>query len=895
MKKLLLIFFAAFGVLASEPGDLRLEAAKSGFVLRDEFTDVSIFSRVVVCDPSWKPIYFSTGESASYENSGAGAAIAVGGSGEAICKKYSMNVDGNSGRVELEVEMVKDVPALLEYTVFTVPIDLLSGAEFTARTADGQTVSGRIPFTGPQSDITNYVKDAVEFEADAPLGRFHFKAEKGPGFTVADRRATPFEFMRCFWIGANADLGKGEVFVSSVTFGFEPKPGLKFASPLPSNPTGVKIEAPRQSVPRQLNLPLLPQPRKISMPGGVCRLSGNFTVTGVSPEDAARLRKAADRLFPDGCPARIAVDANADLPDEDGYTLSIADGRAAVSARTARGAYYALHTLRALRRTNGEYPVAEIRDWPELKLRGIQAAQLDEHSLQHYTEVIENVMGPMKMNFLLLECEFVGWDATKGVHASNAMPKQDFLKLLEVARDNFIETAPLIQTLSHAPWLFVGKQNLDLAEDPEYPYAFFTSNPRLYPLLEKLFDEVTAAFGHPRYFHAGTDELYLFGRFPNRPETVEKGSQKVVYDFVMWVYDYCKKHDMQLMLWQDIFATHDESPENGAGGQPHNTWELRDKLPKDIIFTVWRYSGNYDKFGDLDALSAAGFPVIGASWYAPGNPEKLTREAIKLNAVGMLSTTWVYTSHDQSARPVDMVPGEWIAPPDAAFYYWFYQLAAYVRSGCMAWNPDAGTDFDSSKIFCDLYEFAKPATVKTVRPLDLSAAANLEISPENNPFLLGGTFGFEAIPEIVGDIPFKPMESNGRRAAIAVKSRLTPNFPETVPVFRGNFKAGRLYFLNTVIGSEPKKYDPAATAVITYADGSKAEFPLRFEYEVGTPLTEYNRYLSTGNCAVIDSARGESRIWYSTWNNPHPEKDITGIDLKCEKNAYFLFGITAEP
>ncbi len=916
MKRLFLICigFAAFGVLASDPGKLRLQAGKSGFVLRNGFAEVSVFSRVVACDPSWKPTYFTTGENASYENSGTRAAITFGagkaGGGEhspeaaeipagpepvAVCREYSMEVAGSSGSVTLEAELVKPVPALLEYTLFTVPTDLLAGAKFTAKTADGQTVSGMIPFTGPQSGIANYVKNAVEFEADAPLGRFYFKVERGPGFAVDDRRATPFEFMRCFWIGVRADLKKDEVFASAVKFGFDPKPGLKFAAPLPSAPAAAEPGEPRSSRPVRFELPLLPQPREMNLPGGTCRPAGEFTVAGVSPEDAARLRKAAARLFPDGCPAQLDVSGQADLPDDDGYTLSIADGGAAVSARTARGAYYALHTLRALRRPNGEYPVATIRDWPAMRLRGIHAAQLDEHSLQHYTEVIENVMGPMKMNFLLLECEFVGWDATEGFHASNAMTKADFLKLLEVARDNFIETAPLVQTLSHAPWLFVGRQNLDLAEDPEYPYAFFTSNPRLYPLLERLFDEVTTAFGHPRYFHAGTDELYLFGRFPNRPETVKKGSQKAVYDFVMWVHDYCRKHDMRLMLWQDIFVTHEESPENGAGGPPHNTWELRDKLPKDIIFTVWRYAGNYDKFGDLEALAAAGFPVIGASWYAPGNPENLTRETLKLNGEGMLSTTWVYTSHDQSARPVDMVPGEWIAPPDAAFYYWFYQLAAYVRSGCLSWNPAAGTDFDANKVFCDLYGFAKPATAGTVRTLDLSGAANLEISDGNNPFLLGGTFGFDALPEFVGGIPFKPMERNGRRAAVAVKSALTPDFPETVPVFRGELKAKRLYLLHTVIGSEPEKYDPAATAVITYADGARAEYPLRFEYEVGTPLTEYNRYLSTGNCAVVASGRGESRIWYSTWNNPHPEKTIAGIDLKSEKSAYFLFGITAEP
>jgi len=895
MKRVLPIFFAAFFACAAAPGDLLLEAGKSGFLLRDAFTDISIFSRVVICDPSWKSIYLTTADSTTYVNAGRSGSIAATGSGEALCKNYSIEVNGCRGRVNLEAELVKDVPALLEYTLFTVPAGLFAGADFTAKTADGKTVSGHIPFEPPQSGAVNYVENAIEFEADAPLGRFHFKVERGPGLAVADRRAAPFEFMRCFWIGTNADIKTAVAFASTVRFGFEPKPGLKFAALLPSDPSAAKVNPPQTVAPVKFNLPLLPQPREMTASGGDCRPSAEFTASGVSAEDAARLRKAAARLFPDGCPAQIKVSDKADVPNDEGYILSISASGAAISARTARGAYYALHTLRALRRPDGSYPETSVRDWPEMKLRGIHAAMLDNYSLPHYTEIIENVMGPMKMNFLLLECEFVGWDATKGFHASNAMPKQDLLKLLEVARDNFIETAPLVQTLSHAPWLFVGKQNLDLAEDPEYPYAFFTSNPRLYPLLEQLFAEVTAAFDHPRYFHAGTDELYLFGRFPHRPESIEKGSQKIVYDFVMWLYDYCKKHDMQLMLWQDTFATHEESPENGGGGPTHDTYKLREKLPKDIIFTVWRYSGNYSKFGDLDAFAADGFPVIGASWYAPGNPESLTRESLKLNALGMLSTTWVYSSHDQSARAIDAVPQQWDPPPDAAFYYWFHQLAAYVRSGCMAWNPEAGTDFSDSEVFCNLYEFAKPARERRMSTIDLSSAANIEISPENNPFLIGDTFGFDALPETVGGVPFAPMERGGRRAAITVKSALTPEFPEQLPVFRGGLKASRLYFLHTMTGSEPEKYDPAAEIDITYADGTKSTYPLRFEYEVGTPQTALNRYLATGNRAEISSARGKSAIWYSIWENPHPEKIIAGIDLRSGKAAYFLFGITAEP
>lgn len=119
-----------------------------------------------------------------------------------------------------------------------------------------------------------------------------------------------------------------------------------------------------------------------------------------------------------------------------------------------------------------------------------------------------------------------------------------------------------------------------MAEDPNYPlyfnnschslpFAFNTSHPNLYPMLERLFDEVVEVFGQTRFFHVGLDELFLFGQFPYRKETARKGVQNVVYDHIMWCYNYARKHNMQLMLWQDIFVTKEESPENGSGGAPH--------------------------------------------------------------------------------------------------------------------------------------------------------------------------------------------------------------------------------------------------------------------------------------------------------------------------------------
>lgn len=892
----------------SSRAQLSVAADSNGFKISNQLFDISVFSKVIACEPPWRANRFYTmiDPIRCEINSDGGRIIQDGKFDEINFKDYSVKFNGNSGVMTLDMELLKELPTFMEYTIFVLPENLLAGAEFTAETADGKIVSGSVPVSfGSSTEIVYLVKDAVKFSASNNYGTFQFDVVEGKPFTVADRRGVPFENMRCYWIGNDGDMVKGVPVKSVVNFSYTINPELKIAAPEYGDGKMNAVQKKEVFSSRRIGRPLLPAPKEIRYADGV--LTGNFAgpefagSNALSEQDAAKLERAAERLGltgNGGAKMQITVGGSPEnglaAPQHpEGYAMKINEDGLTIAANSARGAFYALQTVAALADScsdGGSLPFCEVRDWPDMDIRGIHAAHMDADALEHYSFMIENVLAPMKMNHILLECEYVAWDTTKGLHIPNAMSKEQLKQLLQTADENFIEVTPLFQTLSHVPWLFEGGKNLDMAEDPNYPlyfnnschslpFAFNTSHPNLYPMLERLFDEVVEVFGQTRFFHVGLDELFLFGQFPYRKETARKGVQNVVYDHIMWCYNYARKHNMQLMLWQDIFVTKEESPENGSGGAPHFTAELRKKLPKDIIFTVWRYSGDFETFDDMKALAQDGFPVIGASWYATNNVENFTRFAREQNAMGMLSTTWIYTPNKDN------------------YYYWFHQMAPYVRSGCWSWNVSnkANENLDAAKVFCDLHENAKPEEKHDGFTLDINGIANLSITGANNPFLSGITYGLDELgcgEKRCGNVLFDVAGKNGYTAAAAVKSSINPGFPEEIALENLNLKAGKLFFLHSSIGSIPPLYSNIASYTIYYKDGSTVEYPVKYGMEVGVPGADYNYYLSTGNAVELPFDGEISKVWYSVWNNPQPGKIISRIVLKSSGQPYYLFGIS---
>jgi hexosaminidase len=89
--------------------------------------------------------------------------------------------------------------------------------------------------------------------------------------------------------------------------------------------------------------------------------------------------------------------------------------------------------------------------------------------------LINQVFGALKFNRSVIQCEAARWDTHPEIAAPNSISKPDLRRLVEACRDCCLEPIPLLNVPSHAEWVFRNDSNLDIAEDPQTPYAYCVS------------------------------------------------------------------------------------------------------------------------------------------------------------------------------------------------------------------------------------------------------------------------------------------------------------------------------------------------------------------------------------------------------------------------------------
>ncbi len=874
----------AAGCSAGPESELTAKMTNDGVTLATPLSPLSLQTKLAFVEPPWVKLYFYTGTSPRdcVDNK----MVQRGDEEEVKLHEYSVSTEGNTAKIVIDAELVKDVPCLFEGNLLLLPADLLSGAKFTT-----PEESGTIPETASDDGIGLIFKETRQATFHTRCGELEINIVEGPGMRLDDRRRATIEGTPSFWLGTNIPLQYGSPLRIVAEIKFTALPGLTIPEPRASTgkPAAATVEAEVTSAIPRIH-PQLPTP--VSMAPGAeklatTKLNLNFSTI---PD---RLGRAAKRIFTEqlplsfgkgGTPFTVLIaDKFPDLTDPEGYILNVTHSDITVIALSERGAFYAMQTLKSLYR-DGAFQTAAVHDAPYFKLRGIHSL-VDDNSDVYLKGMIEDVLAPMKMNYILLESEYAKWDTSAGCHQEWAASKEQLAKIIETANDNYIEVIPFISSLGYCMWMFENGQNAELAENPAKPRQYNPSDPKVYEFMTRVLGEVDEVFGHQsRRLHVGHDELCLWNAdypYPVRPENIEKGVKKIFFDDTMFYYDYAKKHGLTLMIWQDMLADRNESPENGAGGPPLNVSELRKDLPKDIVMCVWRYSGNTKKFGDLDAMSAEGFPTIACSWFEEFNVENLAKSAAKNGSLGLMSTTWNGFHGSRSA-----------------LYDSFAQLAPYIRVGCRGWNPDDRANrYDSAKVLGSMLQYRENRGVKSGKLLDLSGSVNIVFDPAV-PALVNdsASAALSEIPIGVSDFGsgrFMVAGPDGKPGAVATRSMLTPRFPDEVAIPFAGVKASRLKFLHTQLGTPLKDFTEAAVYVVKYDDDTTAEVPVIYGQGVAAMVNGACTYrLNPARMAEF----GGKRLWIMEWENPAKDKTIVEVTLKNSGAApgMLLFGISAE-
>ena len=899
--KYVVVLGLIFCGLISHAAEYLLKADSGGVLIKGDRINLSIHGQVIAVTLEWIHIYYSVfgpADNRTAPDSQSCAIVQTGQDDRFKMLDYSAKVENGSVIMTMDCEMAKDEPGMVEYTMMLAPEELLAGAAYKAELKDGQVVTGTIPEIYPYSEVHYYFRDAVKAEFTSDFGKLSLEVLAGMPFNLGDRRYNQFEGHYGYWFGGEAGLTYGEKVHSEIKVTFEKSPELTIpelsvaettAQP-PEHVTDLVIAPPVEQ--REL----LPVPQNIVYEDDFYTLNDNSAVNiTVDSAEYPRLIRAAARVLTEqgGIPVAVSDNEKSDIkividekyddiiPPEnpEGYVLQVGEEGVIIVSRSPRGGFYGIQTLRNLYNTdNNGFRKCLITDYPDMEFRGAMFL-VDDYSIVAHKYMIENMLAPLKMNHIIMECEYAAWDATKNLHQPHAISKDDLRELIKIANDNYIDVSPLFQTLGHCEWLFVDGQNLDMAEDPRYPYAYNVSHPGLYPLMDSILDEVMEVFGQPKYLHIGHDEVlyYQGAEFPHRPENIEKGAKKIIFDDIMHYYNYAKERGIRLMMWHDMLVTKEECPEVGFGGPPHYFAELRPQLPHDIVLADWRYSGSYPEYPEIGILVNEGFDVIGCGWYDKNNIENLSKGVKKHGGRGVLQTIWNgYFGNRQVLEDG------------------FNQIAPYTRTACRTWNvKDEANTYDSHKLAAGIYAKMRELEPAAGAMVDIAPVANIEISAANNPFLYMDTFGIDAAlkPGVtrIGQVDFKLPGSGEILRAAALKSELIPDAPEKIVIDMGDITASKLFLLHTSMDTPSRRLEAVAELKVNYTDGTSEIAPVAYYRDIAPVSEPYNKNLNPDNAIEFDG----NKIWYMTWDNPRKSEKIDSIELISRNYSYYLFGVSA--
>ncbi|MCM8777215.1 MAG: beta-N-acetylhexosaminidase [Candidatus Omnitrophica bacterium] len=273
---------------------------------------------------------------------------------------------------------------------------------------------------------------------------------------------------------------------------------------------------------------------------------------------------------------------NNDRIIEEGYKLNISSEKITVEASSEKGFFYCLQTLLQLK--NGDkIPVTDIDDYPSLKMRGIHL-NFDNVRNMGYREAHNLILmlAKFKINTILIEYgDRFPYKKHPLVVSSNTLSKAEIRKLISLARENYIEVIPLLQSFGHLDYVLdVHKYQYLNEGEKEGGRQLCPSNLDSLKLFVELAEEIIEIHPDIRYFHIGGDETRYLGYCPvckERAKSIGKGGLYI--EHINKVCRWIKKQGLIPILWDDMLCTFPETVQ---------------KLEKGSIIMYWDYWATED-------------------------------------------------------------------------------------------------------------------------------------------------------------------------------------------------------------------------------------------------------------------------------------------------------------
>ena len=286
--------------------------------------------------------------------------------------------------------------------------------------------------------------------------------------------------------------------------------------------------------------------------------------------------------------------------NEEAYLLVVDEQRIKICSKTDVGAFYAFTTLNQLINQEGIIPCCEIKDEPDLKIRGfmMDISRAKVPKLDTIKQIID-LLSNLKYNHLELYVEGFSLESTKypkTLESCNYLTFAQYEELEEYAFEHFIDLVPNENGFGHMQdWLLLDEfKHLSEVDDlfemwgsKRTSSTLDVTNPESVELVKSLYDDFLP-HTKSKYFNMNFDEPFELGHGKSKEYVEKVGIGNAFVDYFMKLYDHVKKYDKFPMIWGDVLLKHPEAIK---------------RLPKDVIFIDWGYNVDYPYYKNLKLLS----------------------------------------------------------------------------------------------------------------------------------------------------------------------------------------------------------------------------------------------------------------------------------------------------
>lgn len=346
------------------------------------------------------------------------------------------------------------------------------------------------------------------------------------------------------------------------------------------------------------------------------------------------------------------------------YTLTISESGISVTGGDERGLLYGVQTLRQILRQQGcLLPCLQIRDYPQLKARGLfYDVTRGRIPTMDYLKGLADKCSFYKLNqlHLYIEHSFLFDGFSEVWRDDTPLTAADILELDAHCRKRHVELVPSVATLGHLYKVLRGRQYGHLSEleegDAEFSFharmhhhTLDTTQAQSLELVYRMIDEYASLFTS-KLFNINGDEVFDLGRGRGKQRAEEVGSHRMYLDWVAKICAHVKEKGLRPMFWGDVILTEPET--------------IRE-LPADIICMNWDYEPDWreDHAASLAKTGVTQYLCPGLQGWnntinlfevAYRNLHKMATLAHKYGGEGLLVTEWGDYGHLQDpefARP----------------------------------------------------------------------------------------------------------------------------------------------------------------------------------------------------------------------------------------------------